>query len=178
MRTEELIALGISDEQAAKVFELHGKEVTKLRGDMAGKDAELAAANQTIADLQAAVKKFDGVNVEKLRGDLAELQTKYNTDIAGVKLTSAVDIALLAAKAHDVRAVRPFIDMESIRLDGDKVLGLEEQLNTLRESKKFLFADEQQPAHAKTGMPHIGTEGASDKKEEVNAAVRAVFGKE
>ena len=50
------------------------------------------------------VTKFDGVDVERLKADAKEWEAKYNTDIEAVKLDSAVDLGIVAAKAKKPEA--------------------------------------------------------------------------
>jgi len=84
---------------------------------------------------------------------------------------------LVGAKVRDAKAVKPFLNMELIKLDGDKLLGFEEQLKNVKETKGFLFEEDVKPAF-KTGIKQSGADGGNDKKEEANAALRAPFGKE
>lgn len=169
MKKEELTALGLTEEQANAVYALNGKDVNAVR-------AELETANTTIKTLQETVKQFDGVDIEKLKTSAGDWEKKYNDDIAALKLNYALESALMGAKARDIKAVKPFIDMGIIKLDGDKVIGLEEQLKNIKETKGFLFEDEVK-APFRTGARQTGTEGQPDKKEEANAALRAMFGK-
>ena len=116
------------------------------------------------------------MDVKKLKTDVTNWETKYNNDIAALKLNSALDSALMGAKARDVKAVKPFINMELIKLDGDKLTGFDEQIKSIKENKGFLFEDEKKPTF-RTGMRQNGSEGTTDKKEEANAAFRSLFGK-
>ncbi|MDD4608952.1 MAG: phage scaffolding protein [Bacteroidaceae bacterium] len=127
------------------------------------------------------LKKVDSTKLQdeitRLQGENTTNKTNYEKQLAELKLGSALDVALLGAKALDVKAVKPFINMELIKLDGDKVLGLEEQLKTIKESKSFLFEGEKEPPKS-GGMRQTGSEGSEDKKEEANAALRSAFGRE
>ena len=122
------------------------------------KIGELSKANETIQGLQETVKKFDGVDVDKLKKDLADTQTKYETDVGSQKRDSPLNLALLGAKARDVKAVRPFLDMDTVKLDGDKVLGLDEQLQKLKTEKSFLF-EEDKPAGPKASAARVDSAG-------------------
>lgn len=170
MEKKFLEGLGLSDENIIAILSENDKEVGVVK-------TELTTANTTINNLKSAAKDFEGVDVGKLKGDLETLQTKYNDDINAVKLSAALDSALMGAKARDVRAVKPFLDMSLVKLDGEKVLGLEEQLKGIRESKAFLFEEEQGKPSFKSGMRQTGTEGTPDKKEEANNAFRSLLGK-
>ncbi|MCI1955362.1 MAG: phage scaffolding protein [Oscillospiraceae bacterium] len=126
------------------------------------KAAELGKANETIKGLQETVKKFDGVDVDALKKQVTDAQTKYDTDVSALKRDSAVNLALVGAKARDVKAVRPFLDFDTIKL-GDKggVLGLDEQLQKLKTEKAFLFEDDKS-GDGKTPEPsaaHVDSAG-------------------
>ena len=128
----------LKDNKEVKLANLAtGQYVDKDKLDT--KITELSTANQTIKDLQDAVKKFDGVDVEKLKGDLLALQSKYDTDTAALKKDFALDRALLDAKAKNPKLAKAALDLEKIKLDGDTVLGLEEQLTALKASDPYLF---------------------------------------
>ena len=154
MKKEELKELGLTDEQADAILAMRGKEATQSKTVMAEKEAALEAANRTISELQETVKCFDGVDIDGLKNELSSLQKKYDTDLSNVKLNSAIDIALTSAKAYDVKAVKPFIDMACIKLDGDKMLGLDDQLKKLKTEKAFLFEAEKPVATVSTGKEH------------------------
>lgn len=124
------------------------------------KETELATANQTIKDLQDAAKKWDGVDVDKLKNDMAALQSKYDTDIAAAKLDNALNLALIEAKAKNPKLARAALDMSKIKLDGDKLSGLTEQVEALKKSDGYLF--EETNARVTTGGQHGGG-GETDK---------------
>ena len=79
-----------------------------------------------------------------MKKDASDWENKYNTDIAAVKLDSAVSMALVEAKAKNPKLVKAALDMSVIKLDGEKVLGLSEQLDKIKESDSYLFEVEQQ----------------------------------
>lgn len=122
------------------------------KADLEAKDAALQTANSTIKTLQETVKAFDGKDPNKLEADLGDLRKKYDDDVAALKLNSALDLALVGAGALDVRAVKPFLSMDGIKLEGDKLAGLEAQLEGLKKDKAFLFAEgDPNPAYTPPG---------------------------
>ena len=124
----------------------------------ANKENELATANNTIRELQDAAKKWDGVDVDKLKGDMAALQTKYDNDIAAVKLDNAINLALVEAKARDPKLVKALLDMSVIKQDGETLLGLKDQLENITNSHGYLFGvdDAGDGGERKnTGAPHV-----------------------
>ena len=107
------------------------------------KESELAAANTTIRELQDAAKKWDGVDVDKLKNDMAALQTKYDSDLAAAKLDNALNLALMEAKARDPKLVKALLDMSVIKQDGETLLGLKDQLEKITGTHSYLFAGEE-----------------------------------
>ena len=172
------------DELAAKLKDNKDIKLANLAGGMyvdkrklTDKENELAAANQKINGLEKAVKEFDGVDVKALNAQIKTLQDKYDTDVAGLKLNSALDMALVNAKAHDVKAVKPFLDMSLIKMDGGKLTGFEEQLKNLQKEKSFLFSAPPNGAQeGNNGGAHINTGGSHGNNLDVggNAFLNAV----
>jgi hypothetical protein len=108
-------------------------------------------ANDTIKGLQDTVSKFDGVDIDGLKNSVKEWETKYNTDIAAVKLDSAVNMALVEAKARNPKLAKAALDLSLVKLDGENLVGLTEQLNNLKESDAYLFETEQKADDTKGG---------------------------
>ena len=132
----------LKDNKEVKLANLAaGSHISKSKYD--DTVAELNTANETIKGLKETVSKFDGVDVDGLKKSVTDWENKYNTDIAAVKLDSAVNMALVEAKAKNPKLAKAALDMSVIKLDGDKLLGLTEQLDTLKESDAYLFETEQ-----------------------------------
>jgi hypothetical protein len=121
--------------------------------------AERDTANNTIKGLKDTVAKFDGVDIEKLKKDASDWETKYNTDIAAVKLDSAVNMALVEAKAKNPKLAKAALDMSIIKLDGENLTGLTEQLDNLKKSDGYLFEAETEPEPDKGGAHFFNTGG-------------------
>ena len=80
---------------------------------------------------------------------------KYNDDLSKIKLDYAVDAALQDAK--NKRAVKSLLDMSIVKLDGDNVVGISEQIAKLKDSDPYLFSDMQQAGKNK-GFKHGKTD--------------------
>ena len=173
MTKEEIIALGVTEEQAAKVLELHEKEQSDARAKLSETEAKLTAAEKNASELSEKVKAFDGVDVAALKKVAEEWETKYNADITSAKVDNAIALALTKAGAKDVDLAKHLIDTSVIKIDGDKVMGLNEQLEKVKNEKAFLFGTESSPA-AKfdTGMEHGDISGGDLS----DAQIREVMG--
>ncbi|MGN1114313.1 MAG: phage scaffolding protein [Oscillospiraceae bacterium] len=143
MKKEELIKLGLSEDLADKVLEKHTAELTAEQQKNTDLTAELETAKSNITELTDKVKAFDGINVEELKKSAQDWETKYNADIAALKLDKAVEMALIGANVKDVGIVKQQLDTSTIKIDDDgKLIGINEQLDKLRNDKSFLFDSE------------------------------------
>ena len=176
MKTEVIEKLlkeaGVSEDKMKAVVDgvmaENGKDIAAEQTKTFAKEGELKTANETIKNLQETVKKFDGKDPDKLSSDLKAMQDKYDKDISDLKLGSAIDIAIANSKAKNVKAIKALLDMDSIKLNDDKLSGFDEQITKLKESDAYLFENsgekqsmEGKPAgRVKTGSEHGGTPGS------------------
>ena len=150
MKLEELTALGIPEDAAKKVLALNEAEVSAETKKLTDKDAELTMATDKIRELTETVKKFDGVDVDKLKDNLAEMIKKYDTATAARKLDNVLSKMLAGCGAKDADIVGKLLDRSIIKLGDDgKLIGVSEQLEKLKSDKAFLFGDDK-PDPAKT----------------------------
>ena len=161
MERKFLEELKLDKETIDKILDENSRDIGKAKGDLETKIKELETANGTIKDLRETVKKFDGKDPDKLQNDLSELQKKYDADIAKTKLNAALDLALITNKAKNAKAVKGLLNLESIKLDGEKLAGLDDQLKKLRESDGYLFEQETNPGAGKNDPPPKVSSGAA-----------------
>ncbi len=173
MKLEDLTKLGIAEDLAKQVVALNEAEVSAEAKKIADKEAELTMATDKIKELTETVKKFDGVDVEKMKSEIENWSKKYNEDTAALKMENEISKTLATCGAKDADIVGKLLDRSIIKLDGDKLIGVSEQLEKLKADKAFLFggADEQSGARIDTGLDHQKTaDNVSD------AQARAVMG--
>lgn len=146
--TYDELAAALKDNKEIKLANLaSGQYVDKEKFDRAETQANDLQAQLTQRDTDIEeLKKVDG---KGLQAKITELQTKYDTDtrelsgkLQAQTLNSKIDIALLGAKAKNTKAVRALLDVENIKLDGDNVLGLTDQLTKVQTENPFLFGKE------------------------------------
>jgi hypothetical protein len=146
MKKEDLIALGLSEEQADKVIEGYGQMVPKSRLD--DKITEVNDYKKQLADRDTQLKeletKADGN--ETLRAEITRLQqeneqakTEYEGKLQQKDYDFALTEALRTAKAKNPTAVKALLKTDAIQLVDGKLVGLDEQLTALKASDDYLF---------------------------------------
>ena len=172
MKTEELTALGLTEDQATKVFELHGKEITKLQNSVTTLTTERDGYK---TQLDTANTKLNGYDPEwKTKADTA--QQDADKKINALKFDYALNDALKAAKAKDVVAVKAHLKTDALKLDGETILGLKEQLENIKTESGFLFESEEKPPVFSSKTPGATT-GTLTDNDKANAALREAFGR-
>ena len=154
MKKEDFLKIGLTDEQAEKAAAAWAKELEGYvaKGEYDTKVNELETANNSIKDLTGKLKDFDGVDVEGLKTSVKDWEKKYNTDLADVKKTAAVDMAIMQAKGRNPKAIKALLDMDKIKLKEDGTLeGLD--IEGLKKSEGYLFDIE---TKAIEGTGHAG----------------------
>jgi len=147
---ELLEALAKGDKSVDEVLQAIETENKNMvpRSRLNDKNAEIKDLKEQLGDrdTQLADLKTKAVGNEDLQKQIQALQEANQTATAEyeAKLTKqaydfALDKELLTAKARNPKAVKALLDMEAIKLDGDSLLGLSEQLTKLQESDSYLF---------------------------------------
>lgn len=171
MTKEEFIALGLTEEQATKAAAASAEElkgfVPKARFDEVNEAKKKAEKDITERDKQIAdLGKTAGLS-EELKKQIETLQAenqaaaeKHAAAMKELQLSNAIKSAL-SGKVHDEDLVAGLFDKEKLVVDGDKVVGLDEQLKILQESKAFLFKsdDNQQQQQQTTPGFRVGGGG-------------------
>lgn len=173
MKKEDLIAMGLSEEQADAVVGKYGTMIPKERFDEVNKakktlEDQVKNHETQLKDLQDKAK-----GNEELQKTITDLQqanetakTEYEQQLKDERMSAALKLSL-HSKVHDVDLVAGLIDKTTIELseDGKVTKGLDEQLKSLQESKSFLFVPEKQQPTFKGWVPAGGLgegEGTSD----------------
>jgi hypothetical protein len=154
MKKDELVKLGLTEEDAEKVAKASEEElkgfVPKSRFD---------EVNEAKKHAEESVKERDK-QIEQLQQDNKQKDSNHALEIKKLKIDNAVDSALNAAKAKNLKAVRALLDLDKAELDENgSVKGLAEQIKKLSEAEdsKFMFESSGKPKMkgAKTGEDGI-----------------------
>ena len=108
---------------------------------------------------------FNAVNEAK-----KALEKTHQAEIAQLKLDSAIDAALTAAGAKNLKTVRALLDLKKVKQGEDGRLdGLEEQLEAVQRSDGYLFAEKQQQNGSTHGFkgfqPGASSDGVPDPEQ-------------
>ena len=107
-------------------------EIDELKAEITNRDEQIAKLHDSVKDDSELQKELD-----ELKDKNAEWQTKYQES----QLNNAVKLAV-AKDANDADDILAFINKDELELqDNGKVKGLDKAIESLKESKPYLFAE-------------------------------------
>ena len=183
MNKEQLVALGLTEEQAAQVIDGFKGYIPPSRfndineakkaaeATIAERDKQLSELKKSVGDNEKLLKQIEGLQAEN-----KEAKAKFEADLKAVQTSNAIDIALKESGAKNLKAVKALLELEKVTFDGEKLDGLSAQIEALRndERSSFMFESKQVTP---TGMKR--PTGESDVKpkpyREMNYAERVEF---
>src|SRR5690625_2869647 len=155
MNREQLKALGLTDEQVDSVMKEYGKSINDIK-EKADKtealESKIEDYKQQIEERDTQLEELKKVDAKGLQEKIDELQqqnettkTEYEEKLQQQAFEHKLESTLSAAKVKNVKAVKALLDLDSIKLDGEKLLGLDDQLTNLKENESYLFEQEDKP---------------------------------
>lgn len=108
----------------------------KLEADLAARDTQLEELKKAAGTSEELKKQ-----IETLQAENKKASEEWQAKLAQMQLDFAVDKALTAAKAKNAKAVKALLDMEKVKLDGEQLLGLDDQLKAIQQSDPYLFGE-------------------------------------
>lgn len=162
MNKEDLIAMGLTEEQAKKVMNsLDGNYVTKTRFNEVNEENKTLKKSVSDRDKQLEDLKKSSDDNEELKKQIETLQQENanqkkarDAEMTQLRLDNAIDAALTAAGAKNIKAVRALIDTSKVKVGEDgKLTGFDDLLSAVQKSDSYLFTEKQQKQNFKGFQP-------------------------
>ena len=121
-------------------------------------EADIAERDKQLEDLKKAAGTSEELKkqIEQLQADNKKASEEWQAKMAQMQLDFAIEKALTAAKAKNAKAVKALLDLEKVKLDGEQLLGLDDQLKELQKSDAYLFGESGKVGSG-TNPPGAGT---------------------
>ena len=173
MKTEDLKALGLNDDQVQKVLAMNGTDMNDLKQQVTTLTTERDAARSQLGEANKKLEGYDPewrAKAEKAENDAKEQVVALQNDFAAQTAISAVKFSSESAK----KAFLSDLKAKNLPLQEGKLLGFDDYLANYKKNDPGAFAPE-------GGLPRMaaGTSGqpaAPTAHEQANAAIRAAFG--
>ena len=174
MKREFLEGLGLEKGVIDQIMDENGKDINREKQRADEYKTQLDSAKETL-------KSFEGVDVAKLQGEITRLnadlvakETEYTQKLADRDFTDLVGRYAAEYKAHDVKAVMPFLDSEKLKASKNQDADIKAAFEGLKKDRSYLFND---PTVPRVVGSTSGADSKNDSaKTQANEALRSLFG--
>lgn len=179
MKREDITKLfeGATDEQISALLDINSADIgaakKKLETERDGLKGQLDTVNE-------ALKKFDGVDVAALQGqietlkcDLEKEKAQYAQKLADMEFDGILNGAVTAAKGRNAKAIRALLDVDALKASKNQEADVTAALEALKKENAYLFETEQTPPPYAAGT---GTAPATAKYSPEINSIRAAAG--
>lgn len=154
MKTEELKAQGLTEEQISFVMAENGKDLKKLQKENDNLSADRDTWKEKAEAAEATLKGFEGVDLETMQKELSDWKQKateaeknaqaqlYERDFADALKTEFEGIKFSSEAAK--RAIMAEVKEADLKLKDGKILGLNDLLSQMKEKDASAFVDDAQ----------------------------------
>ena len=157
-----------------------GKYVPKSRFDQVNEQAkeykkQVGERDTQISNLKDEFKDAAGLKekVEELEDKNKTITDDYEKKLSDIAFNNALEKGLGAFNVKDKKLIMALIDNDKLKVDGDSIIGLKEQLEPLQKSHEYLFNIDPK------GTGSFGTGGADNGgKEPTNTNFATQLGKD
>lgn len=123
-----------------------GKYVPKSRFDQVNEQAkeykkQIGERDTQISNLKDEFKDAAGLKekVEELEDKNKTITDDYEKKLSDIAFNNALEKGLGAFNVKDKKFIMALIDNDKLKVDGDSIIGLKEQLEPLQKSHEYLF---------------------------------------
>lgn len=115
-------------------FDQVNQEKNELKDQLKDRDSQLTELKKQVKDNEELTSKI--TELQELNEKTAE---DYEQKLTAQKYDFALEKALAKAGAKSTKAVKALVDLEKVKLDGEDLIGLEEQVKSIQEEHDYLF---------------------------------------
>lgn len=168
MKTEDLKALGLNQEQIDGVMELKGKVVQSLEDKLEAKTQEVTALTEQLDEANSKIQEFADLDVDTIKSAAADWETKYKQAVADREHSEFLaDIRTIAreAGAKNPNLVISLLEVDVLKKSKNRTEAIKEAIEKVKESDDYLFPAPQEPEAVNVVKP--GQSGTGMTKEEI-----------
>lgn len=149
------------------------EEIKALKDQITARDKQLKDLEPKAAGNEELRKEL-----QRLQDENRQASENYEAKVKQLHFDHTLEQTLIGLKARNTKAVKAMLNLENIKLDGDKFIGLDEQIKTLQQSDAYLFGEVVKPHIGGPSNPPAGG-GASGENSnaEMNAFIRGGLGR-
>ncbi|MBR5157928.1 MAG: phage scaffolding protein [Clostridia bacterium] len=176
MKTEELLNLGLTREQADSILAINGRDIERTKSVNQQERLELERVLNELADTKQELENYRSMDYEGLKNELNSWKEKAGqAELAAKKMTEKSILCDEKEKLYLQNGVKntevldALINWEEVSVEGDSVIGLDGQISQVKEQYGYLF-------HSDSDLPQFSAAMGDIKESDGTSAVREAMG--
>ena len=175
MKTEDLKAQGLTEEQISFVMAENGKDIGKVKKDLENMTAERDKEKSRADTAEETLKGFDGVDVEGLNKSIADWKKKaedaekdYKQKLADRDFNDLVSAEIAKANGLNKKAIMALLDVDNLKASKNQKDDVASAIKALSEAEdsKMLFKAENIVTPHFTSVNRGGNNGGGIKSKD------------
>lgn len=153
MKTEFLKGLNLSQDVIDQIMAENGKDIAAEQRKTTKAEQARDSYKEQVDDLQTRlddadkqIEEFKDMDVESIqkaaddwKQKAEDAEEEANKKIQAMQFDYALSEALTGAKAKNTKAVKALLDMDGLKFNEGEIIGLDKQLETLKNENDYLF---------------------------------------
>lgn len=172
MERKFLEELGLDKEAIDKIMAQHGKDIEahKTTAENAAKDRDTYKGQ--LDEVSKKLKAFEGVDVDKLKGEIETLKTDiatkeadFQSQLADRDFQALLTAGITEAKGKNPKAIAALLDIEALKASKNQKEDTAAAIKALAESDAYLFGEADKPAGTTTSTTPATVKTGGEHKE-------------
>lgn len=183
MKKEELTTLGLTEDQIKGVQKLNGIDIEAAKksktDELQPKIDDLTKQLNTATE---GLKKFEGVDVDKLQGEIQKLnktiadnKAAYDANIKDRDFKDKLNASITKAGGRNAKAIAALLDLDALKASKNQDTDIAAALEACKKDNDYLFGEGQPINNPITGT-NPSSQQPSIKETSYMAKVRAAMG--
>ena len=150
MKKEDLVALGVTEEQITEIQKLNGIDIKREQDKVAKVELERDNYKGQLDTAQKTLDKFKDVDVDKLQGEITKLttdlqtkETEYQSQLADRDFNSLLDGTITSIGAKNSKAVKALLDIEALKGSKNQTEDIKKALEAVKTENDYLFGSDE-----------------------------------
>lgn len=149
MKREDLKDLELSKDAIDKIMELHGKDIeaTKSKAEEKIKsdyEKQISERDKQLEELKKVDASAFEAKIKELQDENSKSKSDFENQLKQTKIELSIENALIKAGAKNAQVFKSMVDTTKIIVDNDKIIGLDEQIETIKKDYAWGFGAEQE----------------------------------
>ena len=179
MKREYLEKLGLDKEMIDKIMAENGKDIEAEKSRVTAKEQELETIRDNLSKANETIKSYKGMNIDDIQKSADDWKTKYEgmeQQLTSVKNNARLEKEIAGFNTIDSDVLLKLIKQEDLVYKDDKIHGLEDQITKIKESKPYLFKEENQEPNNDDRFSNYNPETSSSSTNTMTEELNNIFG--